>query len=345
VTDDRATGDRATGDRVIAVGGTRTVPAPDPVARDYLLLALRLDQLLPGTVDAFFGPAELKAQVDMEQLRSPVRLAEDAAALRERLGAEVEEPDRRHWLDLQLVALSALAEVGAGARLPYVELVRRCFAYEPVRRPESRFEAAAAELEARLPVPGTLADRLAAEDAAWTVAPDRVAGVVDVLVRRFRDRAARMFELPPGEDLRVSLVRDRLGRIQLIRRRYRSRVDINLDLPIRLPALVGTVAHETIPGHHLEHASKELALVEQRRCLEASILLINTPECLISEGLANVGRDLAVAPDERADLLVELAPAAGLPLADDRWRSGRAEASQRSRTCARSSTRPASTPP
>ncbi len=68
--------------RVPAVGGTRDVPAPDDVARDYLLLGLRLDQHLPGTVDGYFGPAELKARVDMEPLRPPARLAEDALALR-----------------------------------------------------------------------------------------------------------------------------------------------------------------------------------------------------------------------------------------------------------------------
>ena len=57
--------------RTPAVGGTRDVPVPDPIARDYLLLALRLDQHVPGTVDGYFGPADLKAQVDLEQLRPP----------------------------------------------------------------------------------------------------------------------------------------------------------------------------------------------------------------------------------------------------------------------------------
>ena len=306
------------GGRVLAVGGTRTVPAADPVARDYLLLALRLEQHVPGTVDGYFGPAELKARVDMEQLRAPDRLAEDAAALRARLDAEVAEPDRRHWLDLQLIALETLALSRAGTPLPYPAHVRRCFAYEPVRRPESRFATAAAELDERLPGNGTLAQRLAAEDEAWTVAPDRVALVVELLVGRFRDRAASLFGLPEGEDLRVSLVRDQpWSGYNWYDGGYRSRVDINLDLPIRLPALTGTVAHETFPGHHLEHARKEQVLVEEKGRLEASILLINTPECLVSEGLANLGRDLAVPPDERADLLVELATLAGLALADD----------------------------
>jgi hypothetical protein len=315
------------------VGGTRTVPAPDPVARDYLLLALRLDQHLPGTVDGFFGPAELKARVDMEQQRAPARLAEDAAALRARLEAEIAEPDRRHWLDLQLVALETQALARAGTRLPYLEHVRRCFAYEPDRRPEARFADAARELDARLAGDGTLAQRLAAEDAAWTVDPGRVGAVVDVLVHRYRERAASQFGLPEGEDLRVSLVRNRpWSGYNWYDGGFRSRVDINLDLPIRLPALVGTVAHETFPGHHLEHACKEQVLVEQLGRLEASILLINTPECLVSEGLANLGRDLAVPPDERADLLVELAPLAGLALAGDP--AGLREAARRSRDLA-----------
>ena len=86
---------------------------------------------------------------------------------------------------------------------------------------------------------------------------------------------------------------------------------------ICLPTFVGVIAHETFPGHHLEHATKEEVLVEECGYLESSILLINTPECLLSEGLANVGRAIAVTPAEMPDLLLELAPVAGLPMAGD----------------------------
>jgi hypothetical protein len=94
-------------------------------------------------------------------------------------------------------------------------------------------------------------------------------------------------------------------------------VDINTDLPVRAPDLVHTVAHETYPGHHLEHAWKEADLVDRQARLEASILLINTPECPISEGLADVGTEFAAPLDERADLLVEVFERAGLAAADD----------------------------
>ena len=57
------------------------VPEPDPIARDYLLLALRLGTLMPGLVDAYFGPPELKALVDEEPACTAAKLREDASAL------------------------------------------------------------------------------------------------------------------------------------------------------------------------------------------------------------------------------------------------------------------------
>ncbi len=94
---------------------------------------------------------------------------------------------------------------------------------------------------------------------------DRLPAVVDWLVERFRERAARLFGLPPGEDLRVSLV---TGQPWSGYNWYdgggRSRVDLNTDLPVRAPELVITVAHETYPGHHLEHAWKEADLVDRQ---------------------------------------------------------------------------------
>jgi hypothetical protein len=306
-------------ERTLAVGGTREVPAPDPIARDYLLLALRLDQHLPGTVDGYFGPAALKAQADMEQLRPPARLADDAVALRARLEAEVpEDGTRRHWLELQLTALETLARIKAGEEIPYLDQVTRCFAMTPARRPDARIEAAAESLDSLLPGDATLAERLAADDERWTIPPERLPAVVDALVPRYRAWAARHYPMPPDEDLRVSLVRDQpWSGYNWYDGGYRSRVDFNLDLPVRLPAFVGVVAHETYPGHHLEHARKEQVLVEELGHLEASVLVINAPECLISEGLANLGRELVAPASDRPALLEELAGVAGLPIADD----------------------------
>ena len=302
----------------VAVGGHRRVPVPDAIAHDYILLALRLDQHTPGLVDGFYGPAELKARADIEELHAPRRLVDDAEKLLDRIASDVAEPDRREWLTAQVVALRTEAEALAGERLPYLEHVARCFDWSPVRRDEAVFEDAAAVVDTLLPGPEPLATRLQAWDARFVVPPDRLSVVLGWLVARFRTRAASTFGLPDGEGVRIHLVTKRPwtgynwydgGR--------QSRFDLNTDLPTTPAELIHVAAHETYPGHHLEHSSKEARLVDDLRRLEASVLLINTPECLISEGLADLGHELASPRAAEADLLVELYERAGLAMAAD----------------------------
>jgi hypothetical protein len=312
------TATRGAAPTTLAVGGERNVPVPDPVARDYLLLALRLDQHSPGLVDGYFGPADLKAQVDVEQLRPPGRLAEDAATLLERVQVDVAEPDRRDWLTHQLTALRTQAEVLAAASLPYLDHVTRLFAWTPQRRDDAVFERAAADLDALLPGSEPLDERLQAWDDQFVVPVDRLRDIVDWLVGRFRARSSATFGVPRGEELQVRLVTDEpWSGYNWYDGGLRSRVDINTDLPVRAADLLHTVAHETFPGHHLEHAWKEAALVDGAGRLESSVLLINTPECLISEGLADLGFDFAVPPADEPELLLELFGRAGLRVAAD----------------------------
>ena len=305
-------------ERVPAVGGVRSVPAPDPAARDYLRLVLRLDQHRPGLVDAYYGPADLKAATDMEPLRPPAALADDAVALRERLPGEVEDTERREWLRAQLVAVEAQAHEAAGEAIPYETLVARAFDHPMARLDDAIFEAAAAELDGLLPGAGPLAERLAAWDATMTIEPERVPAAADHLAWIFRARAAALFGLPDGEAARISMVRSRPWTgYNWYEGGRRSRVELNLDLPVRAGHLIHTVAHETYPGHHLEGSTKEARLVDGGGRTELTLLSINTPECLMHEGLADLGYRFAVPPDGEVDLLVELFGVAGLPIAAD----------------------------
>jgi hypothetical protein len=292
---------------------------PDPIARDYLLLALRLDRLIPGLVDGYFGPAGLRAQVEAEDSPPAARLREDAADLRARVEAEVREPDRRGWLVAQLVALETQARALDSDPLPYLEHVAACFDFQPERTDEAVFEAAAADLDRLLPGDGTPAERMAAWDTRFTIPPDRLRDVIDALLPRFRERARSLFGLPGGEHLTVSLVRDRpWSGYNWYDGELRSRVEINTDLPSRAADLLGVLPHETYPGHHLEHAWHEAHLVGELGRLEASVLCINAPECLLSEGLADLGRRFAVPAADEVDLLVEIYGLAGLDVARDR---------------------------
>jgi len=60
-----------------------------------------------------------------------------------------------------------------------------------------------------------------------------------------------------------------------------------------LPRLV---AHESYPGHHTEHCRKEAGLVERKGQAEQTIFLVNTPQCLMAEGLADLALYATIGP-------------------------------------------------
>jgi hypothetical protein len=201
----------------------------------------------------------------------------------------------------------------AGDSIPYEEHVTRAFDFVPRRVPEAVLDDAARRVDELLPGDGDLNGRIAAWDETLEVPADRRAWVMDWLLERFRVRAAELFGLPSGERISVHYVRNRpWSAYNWYDGGLQSRVDVNTDLPTHLPGFAQTVSHEAYPGHHLEHAWKEAGLVEYGR-VECSALTINTPECLISEGLADVGFDFVAPPAERADLLAEVLELAGVP--------------------------------
>ena len=78
---------------------------------------------------------------------------------------------------------------------------------------------------------------------------------------------------------------------------YRSTVAVNADLKQQMSNLPRLVAHESYPGHHTEHCRKEAGLVEGKGQTEQTIFLVNTPQCLMAEGLADLALHAAIGPN------------------------------------------------
>jgi hypothetical protein len=76
----------------------------------------------------------------------------------------------------------------------------------------------------------------------------------------------------------------------------------NLDLPMPAADLALLAPHETYPGHHTERSWKERLLVEGEGRLEETIVLIPTPQSVISEGIAEIGAGLLLDADDRREL-------------------------------------------
>lgn len=296
----------------------------DDIAREYLLIALAIDEIEHGIVDSYYGPPELRQQAKSGNAGAAA-LAGRAAALRNRLGDETDDAQRALWLDRQLLGLETIARRLAGEQLPYLVEVERCFDAAPEPTPPEDYERTRAELDELLPGEGDLRERLAERDRRMTVPADRLPAIIDWVAGQLRTAAAATWSLPDGEKLSFSMVRDEpWAAYNWYDGNLKSRVEVNTDLPMRAQQLALTLAHETFPGHHMEHSWKEARLYRKRGYGEASVMLINTPESYISEGLAEVGAWLLIDETRFQELLLGVCDRAGIALtADDAGREWR----------------------
>lgn len=280
-----------------------------------MLLGLRIEKHVPGFVDGYFGPPELKTGVEAEPApRSVGALLNDARSLQASLARSSYDQQRRQYLTRQLTGITTVLRRLAGEAIPFADEVLGCFDVLPDRTDEAVYERALNRLKSVLPGQGPIRERMIAWRRAFDLPPERLLAPVEATLNELRKRTAAILPLPDGESLSVELVTAKpwsgynwyLGN-------YRSRVEINTDLPVRASALPALIAHEGYPGHHTEHAVKEALLWRAGGRLEHSILLINTPECLISEGIASLALDCVLPESERAAWLRDVFfPATGL---------------------------------
>src|SRR3954470_8133451 len=262
---------------------------------EYVRLGLRFDRLEPGFVDAFTGDPALRAQVDDEPAPTPHGLRAQARDLLRELDSADLPADRTAYLRGQLTGLECSARKMSGEPVGFVDEVRAYFQVDVELGDPAGYAAAHAELGALLPGGGPLAERYAVHRRREECPPDRLEEAVHALSSALRDEVRTRYGLPEVETVKYEVVTDQpWSGFNYYEGGFRSRVAINADLPHRLAQLPHLVAHESYPGHHTEHCRKELGLVERAERREHTVFLVNTPECLMAEGLADLGVEASV---------------------------------------------------
>ena len=254
-------------------------------AERYLRLGLQLDRHVEGVVDAYFGPPELAAKVEAEQPAEPGKLVSAAEALLD----ELEDG----WLRDQVVGLRTYAGVLAGESGSYADEVEGCYGVRPTHTDEAVFTAAHERLEALLPGGGTLAERYERWQGSIRVPIDRIERALAAVIEEARAQTRGLIELPPGEGVVLETVHDKpwWASCDYLGDR-RSRVAVNVDLPMSAIELLVLAMHETYPGHHTERSSKEHLLVRGRGLLEETLVMVPTPQTLVTEGIAKLAPDV-----------------------------------------------------
>jgi hypothetical protein len=279
----------------------------ETIVERYLKLGLRLGRHVDGIVDSYAGPAEIAEKVEAEPLRDPAELAADA----EELLAEVDDG----WLRDQVRGLHTSASFMAGAPGSYADEVEGCYGVRPAHTDESVFEAALAELDRLLPGDGPLAERYESWRTSITVPPDRIEQTVAGLIEEARSWTRGLVELPDGEGVDLEVVHDKpwLAFCEY-RGGLRSQISVNADLPMSAFELLHIACHETYPGHHTERVCKDDRLVRGEGLLEETLVLLPTPQSLVSEGIAELGSDLLLSSGGGERLAEVLTTAAGIEL-------------------------------
>lgn len=247
----------------------------------YLWLGLRLGRHVEGIVDAYYGPPELAAAVEAEPLVDPRALVFDAELLLD----ELEDG----WLRDQVVGLRTYAGVLAGESRSYSDEVEGCYGVRPAHTDEAVFAAAHERLAELLPGQEPLVERYERWRDSIRVPPEQVKRTVAAVIEEARAWTRGLVELPDDDGVVLEVVRDKpwlafseyLGGL-------RSRVAVNVDLSMSAVELLHLTSHETYPGHHAERCAKDHLLVRGRGLLEETLVLVPTPQSLVSEGIAEL---------------------------------------------------------
>jgi hypothetical protein len=259
-------------------------------------LGLRFDRLESGFVDAYTGDPRVRREVLDEPAPTPQQLRDQARGLLAELDSTGLADERTAYLRGQLTGLECTARKMSGEPVGFVDEVAAYFQVDVELGDPAGYAAAHAELDALLPGDGTLAERFAVHRRREECPPDRLEEAVLALSSALRDRVRIDYGLPEVETVDYEVVTDQpWSGFNYYEGAFRSRVAINADLPHRLGQLPHLVAHESYPGHHTEHCRKELGLVEKDGRVEHTVFLVNTPECLMAEGLADLGIEATVA--------------------------------------------------
>jgi hypothetical protein len=182
---------------------------------------------------------------------------------------------------------------------------------------EEHFRAVRDELDRALPGGGgaaTLLERYQAFRRDFTIPKEKVDAVFRAAVGECRDRTRPHIALPPGESFTIEYVTGKTwSAYNWYQGNYKSRIQVNTDLPITIDRAIDLACHEGYPGHHVYNALLEKHLVRDRGWVEYSVYPLFSPQSLIAEGSANYGIEMAFPGRERDDYeRTTLYPLAGL---------------------------------
>ncbi len=277
----------------------------NPMAEEYVRLVLAVGHHDADYVDAYYGPAAWKAEVEKEHL-SLDHIAKRAASLLqalERAKSPAADPmhNLRHdYLMRQTASLGGRVKILLGTPMRFDEEARTLYDVTPPSFPEEHFDTLLSRIGTLLPGDGEVAERYLRFIKDFIVPRDRLDAVFSTAIAEGRTRTMTYLPLPDGEQFSVEYVTGKSwSGYNWYKGGGKSLIQVNVDFPITIDRAVDLACHEGYPGHHVYNSLLEHHLVQRRGWKEFSVYALFSPQSMIAEGTANFGIEMALPGEER----------------------------------------------
>jgi hypothetical protein len=270
------------------------------LAEEFVRLALAINEHLPGYVDSYFGPS----QWDQEARQAGKLRLPDLTQRVDQLATNVShanewDAQRKDFLARQISAMQMSLRLLAGENVSLAEEAQALYDVQPAWKDEAYFIEYQKWLDEILPKGSSLKERLETWQNSLEIPIEKARKLLPFITHTLRELTHRKFSLPEEESFIVEFVSDQpwmaynryLGG-------YKSLIEINTDLPMRVNGLAITIAHEGYPGHHTELCMKEAKLIRQMDYQEHLVTLINSPSSVIAEGIATSALETVLTDQE-----------------------------------------------
>jgi hypothetical protein len=299
----------ASASATVAPAASKSVAAPVMSIADisdaYVRLTLEAGTHEAEYVDAYYGPPALQAAATANP-RSLAQLIAAARVLTAAIDAVLPsikvESDRRRAVALRgmLIAADTRLQMLQGRKFAFNDEARGQFATVPDLKPLAHYDAILASLETLIPGNGPLAARVDAFNERYVIPKDRLQTVFDAAISECKRRTALFINLPAGETFVMEFVTGKpWSGYNYYKGNYKSLIQINTDLPIRISRAVDLGCHEGYPGHHVLNLMVEEQMARKNGWKEYEVNPLYSPTSVLSEGSANYGIDLAFPAAER----------------------------------------------
>src|SRR5262245_52088173 len=294
----------------VALSTTAAIARPQPVsmaeiAREYVRLVLAMGHHDADYVDAYYGPADIKAEADRTMLTID-DIGKTVGTLTEWIkGVPANGRDelsrlRRQYLLKQLSAMGARVRMLKGERLSFDEESKALYDAVAPAHAESHFQEVLDRLDKRFPGNGPLVERYDAWRRAFVIPRERLDAVFTAAIGACRERTLKHVSLPKQETFTVEYVSNKSwSGYNWYKGNYTSLIQVNTDLPIYIDRAIDLACHEGYPGHHVYNALLEQHLVRDRGWIDFPVYPVFSPQSLIAEGTANSGIEVAFPDDQR----------------------------------------------